>query len=92
MLDLEKEIPDVDEDGYLVSKRDSDATVCLDLIKQIKSTAGQVPENPAAEEFADSIVEKALSFQETIERMGRASPKQVAALENMLYGLEKWVR
>lgn len=44
-----------------------------------------------AMEFAKSVTSRAASISETIKRTGRATGRQISALENMLGGLEKWV-
>lgn len=44
-----------------------------------------------AMEFAKSVTSNASSISETIKRAGRASERQIKALNNMLQGLEKWV-
>jgi hypothetical protein len=47
---------------------------------------------PPAEEFAESVEVKAESILATIERMGRVTPNQLRALENMYEGAKKWLR
>lgn len=70
-------------------KEDPSCREAMLLIAQIEDAASQMPER--AEDFTDSILEKASSIKQYVEKAKRASPAQISALENMLSGLEKWI-
>jgi len=89
MIDLKKEIPDEDDDGFLVRNDDS-AAEANKLVKSILKLVEDLPEE--AEEFGDSVSSKALSIQEWVESKGKATEPQLKALENMEAGLERWNR
>ena len=75
-------------------KVSTDAEHALEVNERIQELAEQINESDnasqAALDYADSVSEKAADIAETIENKGRASEKQVQALENMLRGLERW--
>jgi len=62
----------------------------IDLCKQILDEVDALPE--AAEDFASSVSDKALSIQEWIEENDYVTPKQLSALKNMLTGIHRWMR
>lgn len=71
------------------SSLDCDAEEAIGLVDEIRETADMVSD--AGQDFAQDVLAKAVSIGETIERSGRASAKQVEALENMLAGLQAWI-
>lgn len=82
------------ERGKSQPQSSSDAEHALEVNERIQELAEQINESDnapqAALDYADSVSEKAADIVETIENKGRASEKQVQALENMLRGLERW--
>jgi len=67
-----------------------------DLVKQVIDCCNSTvfgPEIPdEGIEFIESVRERAESISTWINENRRASQKQVDALENMLEGVERWVR
>jgi hypothetical protein len=59
------------------------------LCEAIYEMIDELPER--AEEFGDSVKNKTLDIQKTIEDRNAATPAQVQALENMKAGLERWI-
>ncbi len=93
MMDLEKEIPGEDEEGFLTRSKDMDeesAEEAYKIVKSILRMAESVPEK--AEEFAAGVSETAVSIQSRIEKMGKATPKMISALTNMESGLSRWTK
>lgn len=82
------------ERGKSQPQSSDDAEHSLEVNECIQELAEQINESDnapqAALDYADSVSEKAADIAETIESKGRASEKQVQALENMLRGLERW--
>jgi hypothetical protein len=70
----------------------NDAIQALRLVEDICDLAesGDIP--TAGRDYAESVAERARSIGETIEERGRVTEAQVNALENMLSGLERWIR
>lgn len=62
----------------------------LELCDEILEMIDELPER--AEEFGDSVRETVLSMREGIEKFGKATPNQKAALERMKQGVENWLR
>lgn len=61
-----------------------------DLIEEINTLLEVLPER--AENFHRSISEKVDDIATYIEDHNRVTKKQINALENMLYGVQKWIR
>ncbi len=66
----------------------------IGLIEELNETIdGLDPEiYDAGEDFFESVREKANAIQETIDRRGKVSEAQSAAIVNMLEGVRKWDR
>lgn len=62
----------------------------LSLVEQIEEEAECVPER--GEDFAASVLDKAKAIGRTIDELEHVTEAQMAALENMLSGLERWTR
>lgn len=62
----------------------------LAKIDELFETLEALEDIPAAEEFHDSVREKAIGIQETIKRNHRATDNQANAIDNMLAGALKW--
>lgn len=62
----------------------------LDLCNEIESLVNELPER--AEDFGSGVSEKVDSFRESINKMKKATPKMIEALENMRDGCERWFR
>ena len=60
----------------------------MDLIEEIRERAESICEN--GQDFAASVLERAESIGRSVERGGGATEAQLAALENMLDGLDRW--
>jgi hypothetical protein len=69
---------------------DEDVETAEDLIEQITSLAEELPED--AEDFAMSVLDTAGDISKYIDENGRVTKKQITALENMLDGLQRWIR
>lgn len=69
---------------------DEDIKTAEELIEQITSLAEELPEN--AEDFAMSVLDTASDISKYIDENGRVTKKQITALENMLDGLQRWIR
>jgi len=64
---------------------------CLDALQTIDETLDLLPTLPdAAADFADSVEQKLTSMREGIIGKGRATEKQIIAIENMQRGALKW--
>jgi hypothetical protein len=72
-----------------VPDNSSDVQCALSLADQIESMADEVPER--GQEFADSVRGRAAEIAETIEERGSVTENQMAALENMAAGLQRWI-
>lgn len=59
-----------------------------ELIDSIGTLADDICDN--GRDFAESVVERAESIGESVERAGCATDNQLAALQNMKEGLERW--
>lgn len=75
---------------FLETQEDSGVDEAYSLINEIQELAGDMPER--AEEFVDSVVNKALEIKVTIERKSQATPNQIQALRNMLNGMKRWIK
>jgi len=62
----------------------------LDLCDTIIGKCEEVPEN--GEDFAQSVEEKTRDIKATIESSRRVMDGQKTALDNMLSGVERWLR
>ena len=62
----------------------------LEIVDEIHEVADDVPER--GEDFAISVTEKARSIGATIAEREHVTDAQMEALENMLAGLQRWVR
>jgi len=69
---------------------DEDVETAEDLIEQITSLAEELPED--AEDFAMSVLDAASDISKYIDENSRVTKKQITALENMLDGLQRWIR
>jgi len=69
---------------------DEDVKTAEDLIEQITSLAEELPED--AEDFGMSVLDTASDISKYIDENGRVTKKQITALENMLDGLQRWIR
>lgn len=76
--------------GNSESDKRSRVDYALQLAEQIESAADEVPDE--GQEFASDVAKKAEDIAATIESTNRASDAQVTALENMLSGLQRWIR
>ena len=65
--------------------------LCDDIGEKINDAPDEIWENHNACEFFEGVQETIASMQETITKNQRASDKQVAALNNMLAGVDKWL-
>ena len=81
-----------DKDGFLEKSESEEVRSAKAICKHIKRMVEDPDLPEAAEEFAASILEKSLSIHEWIETKGMATRPQIASLENMEAGLEKWFR
>ncbi len=75
-------------------KESAEVVEALELVERIESTyEDDVDERSKekGEEFFNSVMEKARSIGETIEKTQRVSSAQTTALENILTGVRKWV-
>lgn len=61
-----------------------------ELIASIHALAEQLP--PRGEDFGLSVCEKADDISASIDEAGSVTDGQITALENMLSGLERWIR
>jgi archaellum component FlaC len=61
-----------------------------DLIEEINSLLEELPER--AEDFYQSVSETVHDISIFIDKHRRVTKKQINALENMLYGIQKWSR
>ena len=61
------------------------------ICRQILSDIDELPDNDSAAQFGESISEKVLGIQSTIERTGGVTEGQITALENMYNGVQKWM-
>jgi len=68
----------------------SEVAKALELADSILEKITDLPER--AEEFGDSVESKVISISETIESRNHVTPAQMNALENMLAGVERWIR
>lgn len=66
-----------------------DVKEALELAQFILDHADDLPDR--AEEFAESVREKAASMKEWIQAHNRVTNMQFQALENMQAGVEKWL-
>ena len=67
----------------------SEATDAIDLCEEILGKLDDMPDE--AEDFGLSVGQKVESIREYIKHNGRVTPKQLAALENMLGGVDRWL-
>ncbi len=58
---------------------------CSDLIAMASEISGE------GCGFAESVIEKVQGISETVGRLGRVTPKQRQAVENMQAGVERWL-
>lgn len=65
-----------------------DVEEALSIVAEICDLADELPE--AGLEFGESVAEKARDIGANIESHNRVTEKQMAALENMKDGLERW--
>lgn len=65
-----------------------------ELVKEIEETIEDLPERAqaAGAEFFESVTAKAHSIRDTVAGTGRATEKQLQALNNFLAGVRKWKR
>ena len=63
----------------------------IELIEVLDSLLEQITEIPAADDYRESVSEKMFSISETIEKRKLATERQIAALNNMISGCERWV-
>jgi hypothetical protein len=66
----------------------ADVTEALEMAERIEELAAELPE--AGSEFGESVKEKAGDIADNIHAHGRVTEAQQQALENMLYGVQKW--
>lgn len=72
---------------------DPDVTEALRLVDKIEQTIeDEISEDAklTAAEYFESVADRAKAIGTTIERMNRVTANQLAALENMLSGIERW--
>jgi hypothetical protein len=62
----------------------------MELADEIEELAENICSN--GQDFAESVLEKTHEIIASVENGGRATDKQILALENMLEGLQKWFR
>lgn len=68
----------------------ADATKAVEHCDYIIDKVPDLPDG--AEEFANSVNDKATSMKQSILQRGSVTPKMLAALENMRAGVDKWLR
>lgn len=75
-------------------KEDPEVQEALDIVDQISTTIDDVNEDTRDKNsgFFDDVEKKSADIGKTIETTGRVSEAQMTALENMLSGVQKWVR
>lgn len=71
------------------SEMQSRVNEAMELIEQILSGSENIPERGA--DFAASVSEKASDIGRTIEERGVVTSNQLAALENMMAGVSRWI-
>lgn len=71
------------------SEMQSRVNEALELIEQILSGSENIPERGS--DFAASVSEKASDIGRTIEERGVVTSNQLAALENMMAGVSRWI-
>lgn len=64
---------------------------CTEIFLEMEELSEEI-NNPAAEEYIASVMEKAQSICETVERFQNESDSQITAMENMRNGMQRWVR
>lgn len=69
---------------------DIDPEVAIELCNEIIDKLEELPE--AAEDFADSVRDKVLDIHEWIDSRNHCTKSQYGSLENMLAGVERWIR
>lgn len=67
-----------------------DPEIAIELCNEILDKLDELPE--AAEEFSDSIKNKVLDIHEWVDSRNHCTKAQMGALENMLAGVERWIR
>lgn len=70
------------------SDNHSEVKEALSIAEEIESLAADLPE--AGADFGISVTEKAADIAANIEKHNRVTDGQLAALENMLDGLQRW--
>lgn len=70
-------------------KSENDVFAMLEEIESIIED-GELPES--AIEFAESVQEKVKAICTSVEETGYCTERQLSAVQNMLSGLQKWVR
>jgi len=71
--------------GKLTPEGEEGLTLCDTILNDIS----EMPDK--AMDFAESIMNKVSSMKESIEKYGNATPKMIAALQNMRHGQLKWM-
>ena len=66
-----------------------DVQRALDLCDAIIRDVDEMPEE--AEDFAESILDKAKSMRDNIQKHDSVTEKMLSALENMRHGQERWL-
>lgn len=69
-------------------EQSDDVRDALGIAGEICDLVDELPEE--GEDFGISVAEKAADIAENIEKHNRVTDKQMAALENMLDGLQRW--
>ena len=70
-------------------ERDSRVREALELVESIVGGCEDIPERGS--DFAASVSEKAADIGRSIEEHGTVTSNQLAALENMMAGVERWI-
>lgn len=68
---------------------DSDADAALEQCERILSGCDEIPERGS--DFAEGVRERTESIQSWIEDNGEVTPAQQTALDNMEYGVSRWI-
>jgi hypothetical protein len=82
--------PDKQQASANTANQDTDLDEAAELIEEIKELCEEICS--AGRDFADSVLEKTESIEESITDRGSVTSGQLEALENMRDGLARWFR
>lgn len=66
--------------------------ICLDILEEMEDLALELDDNFEANEYVESVMEKAKSICESVERFDRESDGQISAMQNMRDGMLRWLK